>query len=208
MSQAHIDELLVQYLALLDEYTKLRQELSKLQASVYQDIARANFSAERGLRYGQDHYDDRMQALRRLEITAGEADVPAFVIAKVDSTGPAGPAEERSEPAKEGADEKPQEGEKDAAGETKAPKQRNPLHWFGLLAPMPLRNAQAHSIEAVERVIPRLASLSAEMLNLEIEVGRARKRRAKAEAAARKETTNDGSNMDAAATPNTAVEAS
>jgi hypothetical protein len=60
---------------------------------------------------------------------------------------------------------------------TKKPK--DPLRWFGLLTPMPLRKAQTQSIRAVEHVIPRLASVSAEMAEVEIEVRRARKRRAK-----------------------------
>jgi hypothetical protein len=38
---------------------------------IYQFIARANFHAPNGIRFGQDHYDDRMQASRRIEITPG-----------------------------------------------------------------------------------------------------------------------------------------
>ncbi|KAK4211943.1 hypothetical protein QBC37DRAFT_425866 [Rhypophila decipiens] len=68
-----IDTLLQRYLILLDEYTTLRSKLNQLQSGIYQNIARANFSAERGIRYGQDHYDERMQALRRVVIqSAGE----------------------------------------------------------------------------------------------------------------------------------------
>ena len=66
--QQQIDELLERYLGILDEYSKLREELSRLQSGVYQNIARANFAGERGMRYGQDHYDERMRALRVLNI--------------------------------------------------------------------------------------------------------------------------------------------
>lgn len=77
-----IDQLLEHYLELLDQYTTLRSQLSSLQSSVsfaqlatltispidekqvYQNISRANFSAERGIRYGPDFYDERMQASR------------------------------------------------------------------------------------------------------------------------------------------------
>lgn len=69
-----IDTLLERYLALLDEYTTLRSSLNGLQTGIYQNIARANFSAERGIRYGQDHYDDRMQATRRVQVKRGEDD--------------------------------------------------------------------------------------------------------------------------------------
>jgi hypothetical protein len=57
----------------------------------------------------------------------------------------------------------------------------DPLRWFGILTPLPLRQAQSHAIQAVEDIIPRLATLSAEMARVELEVRRARKRRAKAE---------------------------
>lgn len=41
---------------------------------VYHHISRANFSAERGIRYGQDFYDERVQASTRLEITPSSSD--------------------------------------------------------------------------------------------------------------------------------------
>ncbi|KAM7223902.1 hypothetical protein V8F06_000918 [Rhypophila decipiens] len=63
-----IDTLLQRYLVLLDEYTTLRSKLNQLQSGIYQNIARANFSAERGIRYGQGYYDERMQALRRVVV--------------------------------------------------------------------------------------------------------------------------------------------
>lgn len=45
-------------------------ELEKLTLlQVYQQIARANFSADRGIRYGEDLYDARMQASRLCRIT-------------------------------------------------------------------------------------------------------------------------------------------
>lgn len=70
----YIDALLEQYLDLLDQYTTLRTELNNIQASVYQHISRANFSAERGIRYGKDFYDERMQASTILEISASSSD--------------------------------------------------------------------------------------------------------------------------------------
>jgi hypothetical protein len=55
----------------------------------------------------------------------------------------------------------------------RAPK--NPLNMFGILVPQPLRSAQAHSITMVEQVIPQLATIDAEMRELEIRIRRARK---------------------------------
>ncbi|KAM0349353.1 hypothetical protein ACHAPU_003762 [Fusarium lateritium] len=185
MEQQHIDQLLQRYLGLLDEYTQLRQSLSQLQSSVYQNIARANFSAERGMRYGPDHYDERMQATRLLSIEQGENKEP--VISVVDA-----PDEEQEEVEEAGSSTGESHNtsklntEEEKPAEKKRKKNKNPLHWFGLFAPMPLRTAQTQSVQAVEDLIPRLVSVNAEMLNVEIEVRRARKRRAKAEAAEKK----------------------
>ncbi|KAI0435100.1 hypothetical protein F5Y09DRAFT_293692 [Xylaria sp. FL1042] len=275
MDQDHIDGLLERYLYLLHDYTTLREELTALQTGMYQNIARANFAAERGLRFGQDSYDDRMQASRRLAISCDSQDqnqaqnpsesqdrknpvVPSGIVtsftvvnptatilpapasrvedsaAKIDAPNPhphpspeaeAGASAEsaeqsapnieaRSAPPEPDAaqlrDNNPSKGttsspppppppplevaEKDpgigtetgiAATPQKKPNANDdPLRWFGLLTPMPLRQAQAQSVRAVEHVIPRLASLNAEMAAVEIEVRRARKRRAKLEAAA------------------------
>ncbi|KAI0118804.1 hypothetical protein GGR51DRAFT_497709 [Nemania sp. FL0031] len=252
MDQDHIDGLLERYLHLLHEYTSLREELTTLQTGMYQNIARANFAAERGLRFGQDHYDDRMQATRRLVISCrGQPQqpqgqdqdqqsenhqdrrdlIPNFTVmnpasASVsaltaeDSESPNPPsspphpeadaqAEADSESVEEDAtkqaytkvdtdniDSQRQENDKSviiektkaekATSNPPAQKSKDPLRWFGLLTPVPLRQAQAQSIRAVEHVIPRLASVDAEMAQVEIEVRRARKRRAKAEAAASK----------------------
>lgn len=208
---AHIDSLLERYLLLLDEYTSLRSSLANLQGAMYQNIARANFSAERGIRYGQDFYDQRMQALRRVMVdanantntNAGEgesedknANVPIFSVSGENRSDleQGGTAQSHGAPENSGEDGggspgsgdenlTPAEQEDGDVEETKSNKEatRNPLRWFGLITPMPLRMAQEDAIKIIENVVPRLATVNAEMLNLEIEVRRARKRRAKAE---------------------------
>lgn len=165
MATDNIDTLLQRYLVLLDEYSTLRTELSHVQKLIFQDIARANFSAERGLRYGQDQYDERMQATRRVAISGGKA--PAFDISMYE------------EPEKPVADEAG--GEEDAEKEKPAKKSKDPLRWFGVLTPQALRSAQSSSVKAVQDIIPRLVSVNAEMAEVEIEVRRARKKRARAE---------------------------
>lgn len=166
--QQRIDELLQRYLGLVDEYARLRKELSQLQADVYQNIARANFTAERGLRYGQDQYDERMQATRVLSVGVDASEVPTFTMGSAAT------------------------GMEDEGGKEEAPRARDPLRWFGLFAPAPLRKAQGLSVEAVERVVPRLVSVNAQMVGVEIEVRRARKRRAKALAAEGKKGATEG----------------
>ncbi|KAL5085736.1 hypothetical protein Trisim1_009949 [Trichoderma cf. simile WF8] len=204
MEQQHIDSLLERYLNLIDEYTRLREELSKLQAGVFQNIARANFTGERGMRYGQDHYDERMRALRVLDITPGGDDVPIFAIKSLNSPvddeglkedekrgdssdGDKATAKENSEANPED-EQSPEDQSEDKEKEEEKIKTKkatnNPLRWFGILAPAPLRTAQTLSIQAVEEVIPRLISVNAKMEHVEIEIRRARKKRAKAAAAA------------------------
>ena len=52
----------------------------------------------------------------------------------------------------------------------------DPLNWFGILVSPALRISQSSFKEAVADVIPALASISKEMREVEIEVGRVRKR--------------------------------
>lgn len=191
MATDHIDSLLERYLALLDEYTRLRDRLSRLQSGIYHNIARANFSAERGLRYGRDHYDDRMQASRLLRIQVdggGREGVPSFGVVDAAAAAAAAETDEHEDKGeddsgdKDGKEKVKDDAVKDDEKKKEEPsKPVNPLRWFGILAPMPLRNAQGLSVETIEQVVPRLVTVNAEMLNLEIEVRRARKKRAKAE---------------------------
>ncbi|KAI1815990.1 hypothetical protein GGS20DRAFT_540426 [Poronia punctata] len=206
MDQDHIDSLFERYLHLLHEYTSLREELTALQTGVYQDIARANFAAERGVRYGKDSYDGRMQALRRVVINVGDDEgqgqdemVPNFAVVTPSSSPGGNSTAEKVK--SEGNDETQQHPQKDeeadntsssnkhaqkqtATTTTTTTQPRDPLRWFGMLTPAPLRQAQTRSVRAVEEVIPRLASVNARMGALEIEIRRARKKRAKAEAQA------------------------
>ncbi|PNP81931.1 hypothetical protein FNYG_04957 [Fusarium nygamai] len=185
--QQHIDELLERYLSLLDEYSQLRQSLSRIQSDVFHNIARANFAGERGMRYGQDHYDERMQATRLLAIEQDASQSPTFSIFPAPEQDNVADKEETSSAEKSDDDASTTEAKEASSPTEKKRKQnKNPLQWFGLFAPMPLRTAQTHSVKAVEEVIPRLVSVNAEMLHVEIEVRRARKRRAKAEAAEKK----------------------
>ncbi|KZL63889.1 hypothetical protein CI238_07679 [Colletotrichum incanum] len=216
METDHIDALLERYLVLLDEYTILRERLGKAQAGMYQNIARANFSAERGVRYGPDYYDERMRASRVLDISADGRGVPRFEIVKpadavmvpkaAEAEAEAETREARDQKcegrAPGNADEAPRDGAEETtsadevkrdmkAEEERTKKQKksnDPLRWFGILAPLPLRQAQTLSVQAVQDIIPRLVSVDAEMKDVEIEVRRARKRRAKSEAAALKKS--------------------
>ncbi|KAL5877870.1 hypothetical protein ACKVWC_007013 [Pyricularia oryzae] len=194
-----IDNLLERYLGLLDEYTKLRESLGTTQRFMYQNIARANFSAERGMRYGPDHFDERMQAVRKLRLVGdesrssspGDASSPRFVVAGPDSTrAPETPTKASDDDGKaadgaESDDIQTEDAEKTretADGNTAPARPKDPLRWFGLFTPAPLRSAQGQAVQLVEEIVPRLATVTAEMASVEIEVRRARKKRAKAAA--------------------------
>lgn len=68
-----LDQLLASYLELLDTYTSLRTQLSKDFSSGFFALAQANRSSTLGpgRRYGEEGYDDRMKALRRVKIESG-----------------------------------------------------------------------------------------------------------------------------------------
>lgn len=175
-----IDELLERYLGLVDEYTTLRAALATAQQHMFHALARAHFTADRGARYGPDQYDERMQASRRVVISAAAALPPTFCVAAPAASAPT--TEEALDENKDvGEDAKKQPA---AAAPTAT---GDPIRWFGVLVPPALREAQSRAVEAVEDVIPRLASVQAEMAHVEIEVRRARKKRAKASGGEKKQ---------------------
>ena len=59
---------------------------------------------------------------------------------------------------------------------------QDPLRMFGLLTPSALREAQRGSFKTLEEIIPKIASVDAEMKEVEIRIRRARKWKAKAQA--------------------------
>ncbi|OAA71381.1 hypothetical protein ISF_01932 [Cordyceps fumosorosea ARSEF 2679] len=162
-----IDELLERYLGLMDEYAALRAALAGSHQRTLHALARARFTGDRGARFGPDQYDDRMRASRRVAVVGSQP--ASFSVVEEEAV-----EEEGGGTAAEGG----AQDEEDAERKKRAAK--NPLRWFGVLVPQALRDAQTEAVRTVEDVVPRLASVQAEMAHVEIEVRRARKRRAKA----------------------------
>ncbi|KAE9367388.1 hypothetical protein N431DRAFT_486513 [Stipitochalara longipes BDJ] len=192
-----IDHLFEHYLQLLHQYDTLRSSLSTVQASIQQNIARANFDAQRGVRYGQDCYDQRMQAVRRCCVTSSPEGPAVFVVSTVGkdrSAASEGMHKENAESEKPGIPayvdgmkeevdaEETAEGDKpkEDAEEKRADKPKDPIRMFGILTPQALRLAQGGGIKMVEDIVPKLVSIDAEMKEVEIKIRRARKHRAKA----------------------------
>ncbi|KAL5598890.1 hypothetical protein BROUX41_003789 [Berkeleyomyces rouxiae] len=176
---ASIDALLERYLRALDRYTKLQQQLGQAQKTTFQQLARANWTAPRGVRYGCDFYDQRMKAMRRVEAgVETEAGVRVRVTLAANETAGA----EEEDTAK--ADDAP-----GAQAEPTAPDQppsqqatldpRNPIRWFGVLAPPAIKMAQSEAIGTVENLIPQLINARCDLRQLEIDIGRARKQQAR-----------------------------
>jgi len=189
-TETDIDILLERYLGLLDDYVSLQAKLSELHSALFQNLAKANFLAQRGVRYGQDYYDERMQAIR--SISFSDTASPASPVFNVIRHGPGSTTPKKTEqPEKVEVEDEGETGNDEEAGTQEddqgeePPSRRkdsgDPLRWFGILTPMPLRQAQKQAVETIEDVIPRLATLSTRMVEIEVQVRRARKKKAKAE---------------------------
>lgn len=131
-------------------------------------LSRANFSAPRGMRYGQDSYDDRSVQATRLVSYPPTAPRPStappstsIVTCTITCTS-ASTAEPQPQP--------------ETTAETRPAKPpANPLRMFGLLAPPPLRTAQTAAIALLETTVAQLVNVDREMQAAEIEIRRARK---------------------------------
>ncbi|KAF2021597.1 hypothetical protein BU24DRAFT_417229 [Aaosphaeria arxii CBS 175.79] len=176
---AHLDKLLEDYLHALDEYQQLQQQLSACLASGYFSLAQANFKNPSRIRYGVDHYDDRMQSLRKISV-GGDIPNLKFSIQSPSAreNKASGPAENdktstRPSTEEETSDDHENAGEA-APVENKA--SSDPLKWFGILVPPELRNAQVSFNRAVEDPVPKLATAIGNLRRQEVEIGRLRKR--------------------------------
>jgi len=174
-----LDALLEQYLHLLDQYTTLREDLSNSFSSAFFTLAHAQRASTLGAgrRYGQEYYDDRMKAQRLVKV---DNDAPRHglvwkVSRKVAPT------------RKDNVDLQSREKEDDVSQEVKGqtkdapeveedstnerekqdPATRDPITWFGILAPSALRQSQSHFTRLVEDQIPDLLSIESKMRRVE-----------------------------------------
>jgi hypothetical protein len=221
VSLERLDSLLETYLELLDGYTTLRAQLSKQFSDGFFSLARANHTSPTlgsGRRYGEEGYDERMKAHRRimystkdskrdenwsttedgkvgspvrsqrLELSDLKADTsPAYKMSiqkssssdKTDTNKQrvANAALQNDEPTSSPFVNGPPTITKSASSSTKTkptPSNRDPLNWYGILIPPPLRQAQASFISAVESSVPQLLNTSASMHDLETRITKLR----------------------------------
>ncbi|EFR02561.1 hypothetical protein MGYG_05557 [Nannizzia gypsea CBS 118893] len=184
-----IDDLLERYLRLLDEQQQLQEAIGKQFANGFFSLARANHSCPPGRRYGEDYYDERMKATRQVEITmtatadrlkaSPDVSTPAFKTVTIE-TKPDPNSDKDAEEEEAGTDTpstdenqaqtQTQPETKEAKTKRKGSSSPNPLHWFGILVPPPLRNAQEAFVGAVAGPIPTLAGVVSEMREVERKV--------------------------------------
>ncbi|KAG9187884.1 hypothetical protein G6011_05755 [Alternaria panax] len=197
-----LDARLEHYLHTLHEYQEVMQQLSNELSSGYISLAQANFhNSSSAIRYGQDCYDERMQALRKVHISEHGctiSDRPHFSIYSpstattqdADPDSPTNSSEQANEaqgpnlpkPKEHDADPTPdtdrqstQDPEKEKEETTSKEKPADPLRWFGILVPPALRTAQSTFVSAVEGPVPQLATILRDLRTQEIEIGRVRK---------------------------------
>ncbi|TQS38583.1 hypothetical protein Golomagni_00909 [Golovinomyces magnicellulatus] len=194
----NIEILLAEYLGLVDEYDQIRHSFCTLHASAQQHLARANFTAARGIRYGKDLYDARMQALRLCRITEDvEKGKTAFAIymkdtEKVHQNLPLelkiteNPVESTSASLSKTASSEDNTGEKTKANASSTIP--DPIRMFGILIPQSLRWAQGDFIKIVY-LMPRLVEINVELAEIEVKIRRIQKYRAEARAKAKESAT-------------------
>jgi coiled-coil domain-containing protein 115 len=190
---ARLDVLLETYLNRLDTYQKLREKLSINCSAGFLSLAHANRTSNlgSGRRYGEEGYDERMKAVKRLTIRLhDEVDLggpiqqdlqndeqpsphpdPAIIFLTIEQSDPSGiKVADRVK-----SHVPPETPPEDPKPSTKAKQPLNPLNWYGLLVPPSLRAAQASFISAVQDQIPQLLNIQTDMAGLEAQIRALRK---------------------------------
>ncbi|GAB7337548.1 hypothetical protein MBLNU457_g2864t1 [Dothideomycetes sp. NU457] len=196
----HLNDLWTQYLDFLDQYDKAQKELSKHLSSGFFSLAQANFKPANRIRYGQDYYDERMQASRlasisiddggRTKVSIARAEIQSEDVRKEDldhvevkqQPTPPGtpPADNGTTDEDDGAEEV--ETKKAAQAEQVV---KDPIRWFGVLVPSQLRSCQSSFVAAVEGPVCVATNAAREMRAIEVGIRKLRKDIKKAEKGAK-----------------------
>ncbi|OAX84093.1 hypothetical protein ACJ72_01529 [Emergomyces africanus] len=176
-----LDSVLERYLHLLDRQQRLQDEIGREFSSGFFSLARANTSCPPGRRYGEDYYDERMKAIKKLSIglpstNPGEGSNqttsnPSFAIES--ALPPPSNTEESKTDSEDGNDERDSDtsstsqssnqNEKDKLQQSKKP--RNDQK-----SSNPINCAQQSFCAALEGPIPALVNVMTEMREVERDV--------------------------------------
>ena len=184
----NLDNLLAQYLELLDTYTRLREDLSKSCSAGFFTLAQAQRASTLGAgrRYGQECYDQRMKSQRKVKVQKSNSnsnEINELSIVESDLVREDRLAVEKVQPLSDETtaitksnsnDTKSVQVEADPLVSTKRAKVdpwvRDPLTWFGILAPPSLRITKSTFVGIVEQTIPALLNADMAMRRLEEQV--------------------------------------
>jgi hypothetical protein len=174
-------------------------------SSAFFDLAQANFKSTNRLRYGQDSYDERMQATRRLLISLDDQHLPVLttssplppsISTKANPQQPTPPStppidtDNQTPPidtanqtppintANQTREEKDQELNDTPESENKessSKKLGDPLHWFGILVPPALRSSQKSFISAFDGPIIDATNSAQALRHVTLEIRKLRK---------------------------------
>ncbi|KAF2225330.1 hypothetical protein BDZ85DRAFT_280506 [Elsinoe ampelina] len=174
-----LQALWIKYLGFLDQYSKAQQEIGTYHSSGTFSLAEANFKNTTRTRYGQDYYDERMQAATRysvadttsktLRLERRESSQINVTASKVNGnvTSEATNAKNHEESAQ------------DLNGES-AP---DPIKWFGILVPPQLRSCQKSFLDMATGPIIDAINASRSLREVETNIRKTRKDIRKAERA-------------------------
>lgn len=208
-----LDLLWARYLDLLDQYTKAQASIKKHMSPGFFSLAQANSkSAGLGRRYGQDYYDDRTSATTKVQIVADEdGSLPQARIVKkapkaleedyeiIDKTEAVSPGkslamDKASDEVRTGSlptpDATPEPYSENAESTnpekptaTSKPTTDDPIRWFGILVPPPLRQAQTSFTSAVlsDGTFAQASNAARGMRDVEVDIRKLRKTIRKAE---------------------------
>ncbi|KIX04715.1 uncharacterized protein Z518_05585 [Rhinocladiella mackenziei CBS 650.93] len=206
-----LDVLLASYLELLDTYTILRAQISKEFSSGFIALAQANRNSTLGpgRRYGEEGYDDRMKALRTVQIERSRVGPPAENPLQYEDGESGQPSDLAAAGQHKGKRQRLSIGEDGLKNESTTTKRgeiddkesdpssthpihnmshlvytsttsitnsplstpsKDPLKWYGILVPSPLRQCQTHFQSSVVSTIPALLNTISALQRLEEEI--------------------------------------
>ncbi|KAF4549269.1 Hypothetical protein D9617_22g066140 [Elsinoe fawcettii] len=184
-AQQQLQALWIKYLGFLDQYSKAQQEISKYHSTGIFSLAEANFKNTTRTRYGQDYYDERMQAATRYSVA--DTASKSLKLERKESSQACMP------PTNSSSKGKAVNGDEDSAGDSVAQEETEPSHgndtvpdpikWFGILVPPQLRACQREFLAMATGPVITAINASRSLREVEADIRRLRKDIRKAERA-------------------------
>ncbi|KAH0367788.1 hypothetical protein KCU65_g4415, partial [Aureobasidium melanogenum] len=204
-----LDALWEKHLTLLDSYHQAQQQIARHFSSGFFHLAQATFKSTTRVRYGQEYYDDRMQATTRFDAAVDDHDLPRLALRVDDTPSPSTkdlnnkspdektdkkeeetPAQQPTPPStpptksEEKLPEEQSHENKSEKTDDKEPAQkkvRDPIHWYGILVPPSLRSSQNSFKSAIQNPVIEAANSAQALRHVNMEIRKLRKDIKKAE---------------------------